>query len=78
MNHGSTSVIHAPIYHSEPIAHVSTAHTYPVYATEYHTGLVHTMVHAAPVLQYGRSGDSAVSHTSSDVHHTVPIVNLHH
>lgn len=58
VNHGSTAVYHAPLFHSSPVA----VHTSPV-------------LYQPSSLVALKTPDSAVSHHSSTVHETVPVVN---
>ncbi|CAH2085147.1 unnamed protein product [Euphydryas editha] len=70
VNHGSTEVVHAPVVHA-PVLHASVVHT-PVV----HAPIVHAPVYtsySAPIATY-KTGDSAISHHSSTVHETVPVV----
>lgn len=69
MNHGNTEVVHAPVVHA-PVVH-------SVHAPVIHTPVVHAPVYSSyssPIVTY-KTPDSAVSHHSSTVHETVPVVN---
>lgn len=71
VNHGGTAVVHAPLY-----SHVM----HHVYDHAPHSSLVY----APQVYSSASTGDSAISHHSSTVHETEPVVNhyplyaLHH
>ncbi|KAM3959961.1 uncharacterized protein ACR2FA_005982 [Aphomia sociella] len=76
VNHGSTTLIHThiPVVHTAPVV----AHSAPVLVQS-----APVLAHSAPLLSL-KTGDSAISHHSSTVHETVPIVKslpvyaLHH
>ncbi|CAH2085143.1 unnamed protein product [Euphydryas editha] len=61
VNHGNTEVVHAPVIHA-PVVSAPVVHA-PVYSS-----------YSAPIVTY-RTPDSAVSHHSSTVHETLPVVN---
>lgn len=61
VNHGGTTVVHAPVF-----GHVMH-HVYD-YAP-------HSVVYSPQVYSSAKTGDSAISHHSSTVHETEPVVN---
>nr|XP_026492873.1 uncharacterized protein LOC113398373 [Vanessa tameamea]XP_026492874.1 uncharacterized protein LOC113398375 [Vanessa tameamea] len=67
VNHGSTAVIHAPVVHA-PVVHAPVVHAPVFHAPTYYTS------HSSPLVSY-KTGDSAITHQSSTVHETVPVVN---
>ncbi|CAH2085146.1 unnamed protein product [Euphydryas editha] len=60
VNHGNTEVIHAPVVHA-PVVHA------PIISAPFYSS------YSAPITTY-KTGDSAVSHHSSTVHETVPVL----
>nr|XP_026498354.1 uncharacterized protein LOC113402346 [Vanessa tameamea] len=67
VNHGSTAVIHTPVVHA-PVVHAPVVHAPVVHAASYYTS------YSSPIVSY-KTGDSAITHQSSTVHETVPVVN---
>ncbi|XP_026498355.2 uncharacterized protein LOC113402347 [Vanessa tameamea] len=67
VNHGSTAVIHTPVVHA-PVVHAAVVHAPVFHAPTYYTS------HSSPLVSY-KTGDSAITHQSSTVHETVPVVN---
>ncbi|XP_075976261.1 uncharacterized protein LOC142976656 [Anticarsia gemmatalis] len=60
VNHGGTAVVHAvPVVHA-PVVHAPVVHAPVVY-------------HSSPLVTV-KTGDSAITHHSSTVHETVPVV----
>lgn len=83
VNHGGTTILHTPVHYEVHSVPVVKSHVQE-YGTIVHAPVVTSPVvyHSSPVVV--KTGDSAVSHQSSTVHETVPIVNsvplysLHH
>lgn len=77
VNHGSTTVVHAPVL---PVLHTPVVHTPIVHTSEIHTPIY--SYYSSPLSI--KTGDSAISHHSSTVRETEPLVNhlplyaLHH
>ncbi|CAH2085144.1 unnamed protein product [Euphydryas editha] len=71
VNHGNTEVVHAPIVHT-PVVHAPVIHA-PVVSAPVVQAAVYSS-YSAPIVTY-RTPDSAVSHHSSTVHETLPVVN---
>ncbi|XP_050349691.1 uncharacterized protein LOC126773085 [Nymphalis io] len=67
VNHGSTAVVHTPVVHA-PVVHAPVVHAPLFHAPSYYTS------YSSPIVSY-KTGDSAISHQSSTVHETVPVVN---
>ncbi|XP_064072513.1 uncharacterized protein LOC135193537 [Vanessa tameamea] len=67
VNHGSTAVIHTPVVHA-PVVHAAVVHAPVFHAPTYYTS------HSSPLVSY-KTDDSAITHQSSTVHETVPVVN---
>nr|XP_026498355.1 uncharacterized protein LOC113402347 [Vanessa tameamea] len=67
VNHGSTAVVHTPVVHA-PVVHAPVVHAPVFHAPTYYTS------HSSPLVSY-KTGDSAITHQSSTVHETVPVVN---
>ncbi|XP_046967324.1 uncharacterized protein LOC124535237 [Vanessa cardui] len=72
VNHGSTAVIHTPVVHA-PVVHAPVVHAPVVHAPVFHAPTYYTS-YSSPLVSY-KTGDSAVTHQSSTVHETVPVVN---
>ncbi|XP_047532008.1 uncharacterized protein LOC125067439 [Vanessa atalanta] len=67
VNHGSTAVVHTPVVHA-PVVHAPVVHVPAFHAPSYYTS------YSSPLVSY-KTGDSAITHQSSTVHETVPVVN---
>ncbi|XP_047532006.1 uncharacterized protein LOC125067437 [Vanessa atalanta] len=77
VNHGSTTVIHTPVVHAPvvhaPVVHAPVVQTPVVHAQVFHAPTYYTS-YSSPLVSY-KTGDSAITHQSSTVHETVPVVN---
>ncbi|XP_032516044.2 uncharacterized protein LOC116769127 [Danaus plexippus] len=93
VDHGSTHILHAPLIMHDVEYHVPLAKTTVtksnqvvdhgssalIHAPILHTHVAHAPVylHSEPIVSY-RTPDSAISHHSSTVHETVPLVNSYY